>query len=353
MKQKESCWQYLRGLSILAVIACHVPGYFTPELKDANYIFYLCVRQAVSFCVAAFLFVSGYFVVTEKWKVDVIRQIKNRLVRFLIPYFIYSTLYIAWNIFTESISGGEYSIRKIFEDYLLGGAAAPLYYIIVLVQLTLLTPFLIRVQRKSLSILILAISPIYIILLYVYAFNTGSYPDHYNVLFCGWISIYYLGIRCRRNHPLCVFDKIGTVRNCCILYFICIAEAIILTLVVNNGRIATNQLKLSSLMFAACICSFFVNYSNKHQSLKENGLCKKAILLFGDLSYGIFYTHEFAKVPVLIIFNRIGLFPFPLAFLLEWLFTALFSSMVIACLTFVIKKLCVNSKRVIRILGLQ
>lgn len=59
--QKNSEWQYLRGICIIAVVLIHCASHV--EIDGSwERVFYLIYRNLTNFPVAVFLFISGYFV---------------------------------------------------------------------------------------------------------------------------------------------------------------------------------------------------------------------------------------------------------------------------------------------------
>lgn len=66
MKEKDTYWQSIRGICILAVIMIHCPtgqGY-TPDIYNT----WIVLRQIINFPVVLFIFLSGYFTNIDKIK---------------------------------------------------------------------------------------------------------------------------------------------------------------------------------------------------------------------------------------------------------------------------------------------
>src|SRR3990172_1721085 len=151
----------LSGVAILSVILFHGAGWgltgllaWSPRvvaggigLAEARgtpaYLVFRLLEQAAVFAVPAFLFVSGFFVVfaTPKagsapaWNV-----ILKRVSWLLIPYLLWSL--IVW--LGMWLQGIRFSLAQ-YAALLLTGATTPAYYyVLLLVQLYLLSPFLVR-----------------------------------------------------------------------------------------------------------------------------------------------------------------------------------------------------------------
>jgi fucose 4-O-acetylase-like acetyltransferase len=155
----------LNGLAVLGVVLNHATGWgFTAmfwwadryravaapnfdQVGSASYYALRFIEQAVAFTVPAFLFVSGFFIAFalgrakegERW-----RTVGSRIKMLVIPYLIWSTLLLAAGF----IQGERYSAAELVRAYLFGRAAAPYYYIPLLVQLLLLAPFLVAAAKS-------------------------------------------------------------------------------------------------------------------------------------------------------------------------------------------------------------
>ncbi len=79
-------------------------------------------------------------------------------------------------------------------------AAAPFYYIIVLLQLTTISLWIVKYRKNWMYL----ITPIYLLFLYVYNILTGKMPFLYETIFIAWFIFCFLGIECRFTK----FDKL-------------------------------------------------------------------------------------------------------------------------------------------------
>jgi peptidoglycan/LPS O-acetylase OafA/YrhL len=163
----------LNGLAMLAVVLHHaanrgftamfwwadvyrpvsVPNY--DEIGSLGYYILLAARQLPRFSVPAFLFVSAVFVAYAArgsqgvltWK-----MIRIRIVNLVIPYLIWSLV-----IFLLEILQGQRQPPLTYLGRLLAGAAVvPFYFVPLLAQLYLLSPFLARWAKKSWASLLAA-----------------------------------------------------------------------------------------------------------------------------------------------------------------------------------------------------
>lgn len=168
----------LNGLAILAVVCNHaVPQAFIAmfwwtdryQLVDAipnydqfgtlTYYVLIAIAKLTFFSVPSFLFVSGFFIAYTArgqqsnlgWKV-----IKTRLVNLLVPYLIWS-LVIFLIIWLESCLDictveplGTYLVKL-----LTGGASRVYWYVVLICQFYLLSPWLVSLAKTHLRLLLL------------------------------------------------------------------------------------------------------------------------------------------------------------------------------------------------------
>ena len=123
------------------------------QLGNLSYYTLRLAEQVVMFSVPAFLFVSGFFIAfassrnkdTVGWDV-----IGNRIKSLIIPYFLWTILFILLNF----LQGEIYSVSKILKQFLLGQASPPYYFVPLLVQLYLLAPILVRIAKNHSRLII-------------------------------------------------------------------------------------------------------------------------------------------------------------------------------------------------------
>lgn len=163
--------QLLNGLAILGVVCAHaaqwvwvamfwwtdryravaVPNY--DQLGSISYYCVVTIQKLGVFAVPAFLFTSGFFVAyinqgkfNVSWKV-----IGTRLKNLLIPYLIWSIVIF----FGDYFQGNIYTPGEYFKRLVLGDAISTYWYIFVLCQLLLLTPFLVPLSRNRSRLLLI------------------------------------------------------------------------------------------------------------------------------------------------------------------------------------------------------
>jgi peptidoglycan/LPS O-acetylase OafA/YrhL len=163
---------YLNGLAALNVVLYHASGWgFTamfwwsdryravsvPNFDQFGSPFYFVLRlveQWVIFSIPAFLFVSGFFLAFAAGRADTSLRWSVVLVRIrnlVIPFLIWSTIILALDVLTgRELSLGEFALLIIS-----GRAADPFYFVIVLIELYLISPLVIRFARTNWKTLLL------------------------------------------------------------------------------------------------------------------------------------------------------------------------------------------------------
>jgi peptidoglycan/LPS O-acetylase OafA/YrhL len=118
------------------------------------------VDQLVFFAVFAFLFISGFFVAIATGRIQKTipwRLVLQRIKFLVIPYLLWSVVLILLSVILQvlNIAGGKtYTPWEIIRILLTGGASPPYYYVILIVQLYLLSPFLVPLARERWKLLL-------------------------------------------------------------------------------------------------------------------------------------------------------------------------------------------------------
>lgn len=284
----------------------------------------IVLRQIINFAVATFIFMAGFFARPYNlngggyW---------NRLKKLLIPY-------ILWSIFYSLLSSPiGFNPIEIIHNLLTGKAQAQLYYILVLLELTLLTPLYMKaVDNKKLSIFILSITPIHLLATSGYRYYTGSNLTWMGRDFCAWVIFYYLGMLVKHYGWKEINDKllIG-------LYFaaltISVTEGFIVNYKLGMFSMAIGQINLTTMIYSLAVISLIMNRWRKSsanlssQNGKTNTLKGKilqALVYIGDISFGIYFCHTFVLRCVSFILRRIGIMdisPLPLIQLIQFSLT--------------------------------
>ncbi len=292
---KDDYWQMVRGICIILVILIHCNNGLS-LINDGNNFYYLIiVRQIINFPVVVFVFMSGYFSYIDLHNIKIKDYYFKRLKKLFIPYVVWSLFYmVAYTLM------GEKTEKSIMYALFTGKAASHLYFIVLLIQLVLLTPLLIKMLDYRFGYLIYAITPIYMIILYIYQIQTKKILPFYNTLFPAWINFYYLGIDIRQREknkkvilPFKMKQAIGILL---VALIISILEAFKILEKTDLLIFTLSQIKISSYIYAGMMIYIILFYKSKYKSILSS------IVKIGDISYGIFFVHMFW----IIIFDRMA-----------------------------------------------
>lgn len=291
-KEKDSYFEFIRGILIICVVLIHCQNGI--NYKDAapyswNYDYWLIFRQFINFPVAVFVFLTAYFtditkVIEKPWS-----YLTKRGKRLLIPFLVWSIFYSLISVVKQ---GFDIDIIKIGMTIIVGQASTPLYYIVVLIQLVLITPWLIRcVKNKYLNIMAFSITPVYLIIIYGYSYLTKHQIPHYEAVFPAWFVFYYLGLYIKikvpgvRKKQRSIAKALHIVLGALILSII---ECYLMLYLEFPVGFASSQIKVSSFVYSLSIINLIFVLKENHIKTKE---C--IVTRLGNYSYGIFYVHCF------------------------------------------------------------
>lgn len=292
MKEKKEYWQSIRGICILAVVLIHSLGGF--EYSTGYSVEFVILRQIINFAVATFVFMAGYFVNVDALS-DKEFSYKHWIIyrggRLCIPFIIWSLLYSGLELLKTVHSGNEIHWMGFIYRFIVGKSATPFYYIVVLVQLTLITPWLVKIVKHNgiISRILLLVTPLYLMYLYAWNYIVGISPRLYETLFPAWFGFYYLGIhvRCGRKLKCNGYAAAGALALSCV-------EAVGLKAVGFDIGFYTSQITVGSFLYSVTIIGWLLKKS------ENNRRGCRLLSKIGDCSYGIFYIH----MAVLMIVGR-------------------------------------------------
>ena len=288
MNQKDEYWQGVRGIAALAVVFIHCRnglGY-----TDGWQYLWFVERAVVNFPVFLFVFMSGFFVRNTNLcdRAQCLSFYRKKAERILIPYMVWSLLYIVIDIAAGKVSGNASTASEYIVAIFTGGAAPQLYYCIVLLQLIVLTPVLVRFERSGwFTVLLLCISPVYSAMLSLVSLINGAPPPMYSLPFTAWISFYYAGILVRNDVKLnCKIKrlKITPLLGGALLLvgLETVVSCFMKALGIDLGY-AVSQNKLSSMCYSALIILIFARGSFPRFVRRFSKV--------GNNSYALFLSH--------------------------------------------------------------
>ncbi len=192
----------------MAVIAIHVSASFTRmEHINSLALSYMTIDAFTHFAVPAFVFVSG-FVLYNKYSKKTEWNIfyRKRLNSIVPQYFIVSTFYmvsffIASKLINTTI---DLDLTSVLYRYLTGGAFYHLWFFVLIIQLYIMYPFILKIynyakQKKNLFLLL---SLSYILSILYSIFMDGHEALGQITLFSGYIFYFVLGMYINEEYNL-------------------------------------------------------------------------------------------------------------------------------------------------------
>lgn len=205
---------------------------------------------------------------------------------------IWSLLYSGLSLLKVVHSGNEIQWLGFIYRFIVGKSATPFYYIIVLMQLTVMTPWLVKIVKQNgiVSRILWLVTPFYLAYLYTWNYIVGTSPRLYETLFPAWFGFYYLGIqvRCGMKVNSNRYMVTGALALSCI-------EAVGLRAAGFDIGFYTSQITVGSFLYSVAMIGWFLK---KGENGHGDG---KLLTKIGDCSYGIFYIH----MAVLMLVGRI------------------------------------------------
>lgn len=261
----------------------------------------------------------------------------SRFKRLLIPFLVWSTIYSFINII---INNGDFNLFRFVVKLILGLSSGQLYYILVLVQFTLLAPLLIKaISCNKWNKIILSITPFYFVILYIHVFLFEKQLYFYQTLFPAWLIYFYLGIWVSvKGFPIKISNKYFSSVS---IFLMAIVFSIFETYLIKSLGLplgfASSQIKISSLILSLAFLNLVFTVKENYIELHDHRILKH----LGDNSYGIYYVHMIwipISNKILSLISSLDNI-LPIFQLLQVLLTIIFSILSI----YIIKKLVGNS----------
>ena len=269
--------QIIRAILAIFVVAIHT-------LPD-NIMLKIWIRPLINISVAGFIYLSGYL---TKLSIRTKILYKKRILTVLIPYIIFTIAYTIISDYKTGVSGVSHEILK---NFVTTSGNGTLYYLVVYMQLVLLTPLLTKIagqKSKLANAIILLIQPLFIACLY---FGAGSgailkIAPFYIMFFPAWLSYYYLGLLIGNNLIKIKAKSLALVMMSIVGIALQIAEGFIW---LNNSTMKDmyfSQIRITALLENIPLLLLMTRYI---RSPREK--CNKLLCKIGDASFGIYLLH--------------------------------------------------------------
>ncbi|WP_211745821.1 acyltransferase [Paenibacillus sp. Marseille-Q4541] len=323
-KPRLTAIESLRGIAFMAVVLQHSIAHYAyvPGVTFTDGIVMSVLLMLSKFAVPAFIFITGMVLFYNYEDRFASRTfLKRRVTDIFLPYILWSVIYICFNIWRTSGPAGFYSfdIGKSLLQLLTGKSSYHLWYIIMIMQLYLLFPFIriaiLKLKNKyketTLLLLLLIMGVVYLILMY-YRGRIGewaaianipgitpwftTYADR-NVLF---FFFYFLLGAAAGLYPNLWQSIVWKSRMVMIPLFILFSgyyvyELSSLFLTPEGLKINFNRVSLLRPDMALyLVISLFVCYLAA--MLLPKGFFSRALAVMGSLSFGAYLMHALMLV---------------------------------------------------------
>ena len=303
--------QFMRGLAILVILMVHAAGDFSHVVRvDENIVARALFYALTSFGVPIFILISG-FVLYHRYghQVSVRDFYSRRFKKVLIPYAIFSVIYIAFSAWEN---GWLPSKGKCLWMILTGTSYYHLWFVRLIVQIYLLYPFLAKLYRRfeevgkvrwllggSLVLQTLINAGILI----AKQVSSSSVDEVIDVVlvFTGFIFYFFLGMWAARNRK-----KLGSIVDAFAERFAIPAASLYALAIFIHVRVllwglegygsqaATPDMDKIPIVFTRIITQMFtliVSYQVARFLMRRPGVGAPVLLHIGRLSYGFYLVH--------------------------------------------------------------
>lgn len=283
LANRDSYWDAVKGIAILLVVTIHYLGGRTGDVGT-----YLC-RQFASIAVFMFVFMAGYFTNVDRVMTDVWGFLRRRLSRLLVPYVIWTAITLLVFSPTDFLDFRA----LIVHDFLLGYGVSIGYYVIVLVQLTMMTPLIAKAVARHEKLILFVATLITIGSCLVNTLTASGFLPSFGfsvpvpypgIFFTAWILPYVLGMTSRRHQYglKAIFDgKQALVAFGCILLFLSVLAQNWTTR--KMGLVSQPQFNFTGNLFAAGCCIAAIAFARKHE--------RSVLAFLGRGSFLVYLTH--------------------------------------------------------------
>lgn len=284
---RVSVWDKWKGAAIIAVVLIHASGSTANfPVGSFNYEFGIILRQMINFPVGLFVFLAAFFATRSTRESDSYWvTVRKRVWRLALPFLLWSLIY-----FGAKLVRGSLVFEEIPLKLLNGSSVAVGYFVIVMIQMSLISPLLERFNFKQLIKLL----PISLLLSLVTTYTLQLvYPEsiiskfpYYALPFSIWLPFYIGGLIVGKRKGV-VWNGLS-IGGALLIYCLCVclsfAES---TLLLQELRgLATSQLKVTSILTTSSVCLLVIVAGRRSDNNRENVLS-----WLGERSFYFYLSH--------------------------------------------------------------
>jgi surface polysaccharide O-acyltransferase-like enzyme len=269
----------LRGLAIIGVVAIHNTG-IGYVFKDTSLDFNITVfwRQILNFSVPMFIAISGFFFANKDTSTPekYFLFLKKQIPKVLIPYLIWSILYIG----VAFMRGATFEslIYRLFTFQ----TSVQFYFIILIIEYYLLLPVLQKLASTKGLILSAFISVLScLIIFYLRYYTEINLPIYIVGAAPSWLIFFVLGLYMRNNeiilenYKISIFIILGLVLS--------VLETYVLYHKFGSIQDSITTVKISSFIYSYFVVLFAFKNVDKHYNKT-----KLLVYIGSNCNYGVF-----------------------------------------------------------------
>lgn len=306
---RNQYWDACKGLAVIAVVAIHACGsaLLFPD-ESANHLFAVILRQFINFPVALFVFLSGMFAGQSASSLPYFSSVRSRVVRLLVPYLFWAAVYCGAKAIT-----GKLLLADLPEMLLTGTVVSVGYYVIVMVQISILSPLLERCSSTVLKVAFPVSIAASCAFTYGMRVDSGIWTQFpYSALpFFLWLPFYLAGLIAGKASP--VSGEGSRWGVWLVLAMLGAAASVLEALhwMPSAAGLAISQLKITSMMTSLCICGLMMSLARSWVGMTG---WRKALAWGGARSFYFYLSHMLVlgvvqsvlfKIPALVIIQPI------------------------------------------------
>ena len=295
-------YDYLRVLAMIGIIGAHCTAAFVDSAIDRNTISWWYgsfLQHIVRIGLPIFFMLSGSLALNRDYPCA-IQYYKNRIVKILLPFLVYSCFYVAVS-YDFSANGPLKLIPYYIKCVITGNVSYHLWFVYSIIGLYLCTPFLTKMlhsmSRNMLSLLVVFMLAVQI--LKIYPPFVGIHVEIDDFIFSGWVLYYILGYYLSQKE---IYSKIPSVL---------LAAAFLVSLILTEiiwwwyPQYANGMYDFSLTMILMS-CAVFVWFEKKAGCFPAPpASIYKAVSFVGNYSYSIYLIH--AMVLSELVGTRMGI----------------------------------------------
>ncbi|MCX8131258.1 MAG: acyltransferase [Clostridia bacterium] len=297
----------IRVIAAISVIIIHVTAIYSSTSSFAYY-----SNQLVRYAVPIFILLSGFLLhfSNADRELSYLNFLSKRFKKILIPYLVWSIIYILFEN-RSNLSSVYYKSGFLVESltHIIRGTAYPhLYFVIIIIQMYLLYPFLKVLLGKypkaliSSSFLLTLFFQTAVYMSLLKAVHLPKFIIPYYIFFPTWLFYFIFGMYLSENTEKV---KVRIKNNRIQLIALWFAGLFILLVDSRITGTGFSSIKPSTMLY--CLLSFFAFYSVLQRFQTDTPALRNTICWISAQSYTLYLSHMLVLSLIITFFRSFGL----------------------------------------------